>query len=91
VGEIVAQPVVACAEPECLRPGKWRPIIHVFWEKGKIPGEAVLKNMTICDEHRDEASKDIVDNDDCWTEIGRNFTGYGRLVREKTKVSYEAV
>ncbi len=86
-----SQAVVTCAEPDCSEPGKWRPVIHVFGEKGKIPGEAILKSMLICDSHKDEAAKDIMESDDCWAEISKHFTGYGKLVRERTKILYELV
>jgi hypothetical protein len=81
-----------CAEPECNEPGRWRPIVRVFMERGdRVPGSAVLRDVFICDKHKDTAAKDIVESDDCWCGIVRLFAGHGRIARAKTEVLYEAV
>ena len=88
----IIAPAITCAEPECPEPGQWRPVIHVFDDRGhKIPGEVVLPNLLICAGHKEEAARDIVES--CWDEIISAFAGWsrGKIVKDKTKIFYEPV
>jgi len=79
-----------CAEPECNKPGIWRPFINVFMDKGsRVPGSATLRDVFICDEHKSTAAKDIIESDECWKGIVSAFAGSGCIVRAKTVVNYE--
>lgn len=83
---------LTCSEPECADPGQWRPVIHVYDERGgKVPGEVVLPNLVVCGAHKEEATKDIIES--CWDEIVSAFSGWrrGKLVREKTQILYEPI
>lgn len=89
---IVAAP--ACADSTCPEPGQWRPVVHVFDERGaKIPGEVVLPSILTCDAHKEDATKGIIENDILWERIVRAFSGWrrGKIDRAKTKISYEPI
>lgn len=92
MGEIAVSQSTTCAKTECPEPGRFRPVVRVFTEKGpRVPGEAVLCDMLICGHHKHDATKVIMEDDECWAVVARMFAGRGKLDRTKTQVTYEEI
>lgn len=91
MGETATQATV-CVEADCPEPGRWRPIVHVFTEKGaRVPGEAFIKDLLVCQTHKDCATQVLMANDDLWQGLLSVFGGRGKIDRAKTVVYFEEV